>query len=349
MTSASISIAGTPIGSGHPCFVIAEAGINHNGNISLAKDLIRAAADAGCNAVKFQTYRTDAIAAPDAPMADYQRANTGLSGPQSEILKRCELDRAAHEELLTECRKEGILFLSTPFDDPSLELLLALGVKALKISSGDLTNTPFLGRVAASGLPTIVSTGMATMREVEEAVAVLRSAARGFALLHCVSCYPAEPAECRLPAIAEMTEAFGVPIGFSDHTTGFDVTIAAVAAGAAIIEKHITTDRALAGPDHAASIEPHELKAMMVAIRRVEAALHGGKIPSARERQTAEVARKSLHFRVSLAAGSVLAEDHLIAMRPGNGLPPSSLRRFVGRKLVVNVPVGARLEEGMVE
>ena len=349
MKTASISIAGTPIGAGHPCFVIAEAGINHNGDISLAKDLIHAAAAAGCNAVKFQSYRTEAIAAPDAPMADYQKANTGCSGPQSEILKKCELDRRAHEQLLEECRKAGILFLSTPFDDPSLELLTDLGVQALKISSGDLTNTPFLNRAAATGLPLIASTGMATIREVEEAVSVLRSARGGFALLHCVSCYPAAPEECSLPAIGEMTETFGVPVGFSDHTTGFDITIAAVAAGATVIEKHITTDKSLPGPDHAASIEPHELKAMMISIRRVEAALRGGKTPSDREAPTAEVARKSLHFRVPMPAGSVLTEDHLVAMRPGTGIPPSRLRNFVGRRLAADAPGGAMLEEGMIE
>lgn len=349
MSLSSIRVDGKCIGRGYPCFVIAEAGINHNGDISLAKDLIHAAADAGCDAVKFQTYRTEAIAAADAPMADYQRTNTGRSGPQSEILKQCELDRCAHEQLLAECLKAGVLFLSTPFDNESLDLLTDLGVEALKISSGDLTNTPFLGRVSATCLPVIASTGMATMREVEEAVAILRFASCGFALLHCVSCYPAAPEECRLSAIGEMAETFNVPVGFSDHTTGFDITIAAIAAGATIIEKHITKDRSLPGPDHAASIEPHELKAMIVAIRRVEAALRGGKTPSERERRTAEVARKSLHFSVALPAGYILREEHLVAMRPGTGLLPSSLWSFVGRRLTADVPAGAMLKEGMVE
>jgi N,N'-diacetyllegionaminate synthase len=349
MSVSSILIGEKRIGRDSPCFVIAEAGINHNGDISIAKDLIRAASNAGCDAVKFQTYRTEALASAEAPMADYQRANTGYSGPQSAILKRCELNRRAHEQLLAECLDAGILFLSTPFDNQSLDLLIELGVQALKVSSGDLTNTPFLDRVSATCLPVIASTGMATMQDVEDAVAILRSASCGFALLHCVSCYPAAPEECRLSAIKELESSFRVPVGFSDHTTGYDITIAAIAAGATIIEKHITTNRSLPGPDHAASIEPHELKAMMVAIRRVEAALAGGKTPSEREKRTAIVARKSLHFSAALPAGSVLKQEHLVAMRPGTGLVPSRLRSFVGRRLTTSVPAGAMLEEGMVE
>ncbi len=349
MNEKGISIGNRGIGAGSPCFVIAEAGINHNGDIALAKQLIHAAAEAGCDAVKFQTYRTGAIAAPGAPMAEYQKANTGLSGSQADLLTRCELDREAHVELMHECRDAGILFLSTPFDDPSLDLLTGLGVEALKISSGDVTNIPFLKRVAAAGVPVILSTGMATVPEVTEAVEALRGAGReDFALLHCVSCYPAKPSECHLPAMEVLRRAFHVPVGFSDHTTGFDITLAAVATGAAVIEKHITTDRALPGPDHAASIEPWELKAMMTAIRRVEAALAGtGKNPSAAELGTAAVARKSLHLRVSLPAGSVLCEEHLAAMRPGTGISPSRLDEVLGRELLEDTAAGTMLAVGM--
>lgn len=351
MSKSGITIGDRQIGAGSPCFVIAEAGINHNGDIDIAKQLICAAADAGCDAVKFQTYRTEAIAAPGAPMAEYQMANTGLCGSQADLLKRCELDGEAHVELMNECLNAGVFFLSTPFDDPSLDLLIGLGVKALKISSGDVTNTPFLKRVAVAGLPVILSTGMATLPEVAEAVDALRGAGcEDFALLHCVSCYPAKPSECHLPAMGLLHTAFHVPVGFSDHTTGFDITLAAVARGAAIIEKHITTDRALPGPDHAASIEPWELKEMMAAIRRVEAALSGtGKNPSAEELGTANVARKSLHLRVSLPAGSVLCEEHLTAMRPGTGISPSRIHEVLGRQLIEDAVAGTMLSLGMLK
>lgn len=343
----TFSIEQHKVGRGSPCFVIAEAGINHNGSLDMALALVKAASDAGCHAVKFQTYLIDVLAAADAPMADYQKANTGLSGSQSDLLKSCELDRAAHEVLIRECRRLGITFLSTPFDDPSLDLLADLGVPALKISSGDVTNTPFLQRASGLGVPVILSTGMATMEEVAGAATALRSAP--FALLHCVSSYPADPADCNLPAMRQLEEAFHVPVGFSDHTTGFDVTLAAVALGASILEKHITLDRSLPGPDHAASLEPAELSAMMDSLRRVEAAVVAReKRPSAGELGTAAVARKSLHFRRDLPAGSILCEEDLAAMRPGTGISPSRRAMVVGRRLSRDVRAGAMVAEDML-
>ena len=351
MNAPIISIGGRPIGAGCPCFVIAEAGINHNGDMGLAKQLIREAAGAGCDAVKFQTYRTDAIAALNAPMAEYQKVNAGFSGSQADLLARCELGREEHLQLMSECRDAGILFLSTPFDDPSLDLLKGIGVEALKISSGDVTNIPFLKRMALLDVPLIVSTGMATVAEVSCAVEAIRgSGCDDFALLHCVSCYPAKPSECNLPAMKALEREFGVSVGFSDHTEGFDITLAAVAAGATIIEKHITTDRSLPGPDHAASIEPRELRAMMNSIRRVEAALVGSeKNPSDAELETAAVARKSLHFRGYLPSGSVLREEHLVAMRPGTGISPACMGEILGKRLLRDAVEGTMLSMAMLK
>lgn len=347
----AFAIGSRRIGDNAPCFVIAEAGINHNGDMGMALDLIRVAVEAGCDAVKFQTYRTGALAATNAPMAEYQKENTGRSGSQADLLVSCELDVPAHEMLLRECKKRGILFLSTPFDDPSLDLLAGLGVPALKISSGDVTNLPFLRRAARLGVPIILSTGMATMDEVRAAVRALgKEAAPPFALLHCVSSYPADPTDCNLPAMKLLQHEFGTPVGFSDHTTGFDITLAAVSLGASIIEKHITLDRNLPGPDHRASIEPAELKSMMVSIRRVEAALiKRDKTPSDAELQTAAVARKSLHFRLPLSTGTLLQEEHLTAMRPGTGIPPSRMEDFVGKRLVSDVEAGTMLSPNMLE
>jgi sialic acid synthase SpsE len=313
--------------------------------------LVRAAAEAGCDAVKFQTYRTDSLAAPDAPMADYQRANTGFSGSQADLLKRCELGWNEHEALMEECRRCGLLFLSTPFDEPSLDLLCALGVRALKISSGDVTNIPFLQRIRGTQLPVILSTGMATIGETEEAVRALRGAHRkDLVLLHCVSCYPTEPSDCHLPSMNILREKFSVPVGFSDHTTGFDITIAAVAVGANVIEKHVTMDRSLPGPDHTASIEPVELKSMVSSIRRVEAALSAGeKKPGRAELETAKAARKSLHARVRLPAGTIIKEEHLVAMRPGTGLPPSELPVLLGKKLRAAVEARAMITKSLIE
>ncbi len=351
MSSLQVYIGGKRVGNDTPCFVIAEAGINHNGDLAMAKQLIRAAAEAECDAVKFQTYRTEAIAAPDAPMADYQRANTGLSGSQADLLKRCELGRKEHEALMEECRRCGLLFLSTPFDESSLDLLCSLGVQALKISSGDVTNFPLLQRVRGTQLPVILSTGMSTLEETEEAVHALRGADRNdLVLLHCVSCYPAQPSDCHLPSMNILRERFSVPVGFSDHTTGFDITIAAVAVGANVIEKHVTMDRSLPGPDHAASIEPGELRSMVASIRRVEASLAaGGQAPCPAELETAKVARKSLHTSVRLPAGTTLREEHLVAMRPGTGLSPSELPDLLGKKLRADAEAGTMITKSLIE
>ena len=242
------------------------------------------------------------------------------------------------------------MFLSTPFDDPSLDLLTELEVPALKISSGDVTNLRFLRRAARLGVPIILSTGMATMEEVALAVGAMRErAGYPLALLHCVSCYPAAPIDCNLPAMGMLREEFDLPVGFSDHTVGYDITIAAVSLGASIIEKHITLDRLLPGPDHAASLEPLELKSMVASIRRVEAALISRENgPTASELHTAAVARKSLHLARSLTKGSILEPGDLVAMRPGTGILPSRTGDFEGKLLVRDVAAGEMLREEML-
>lgn len=346
-----IAIGDRLIGEGAPCFVIAEAGVNHNGEPKLAHTLIDAAAAAKADAVKFQTFKADRLALASAPKAAYQKRNQPGDESQLAMLRRLELADGVVGELIAHCREKGILFLSSPFDEESADFLDTLGMTAFKVPSGELTNAPFLRHVASKGKPLIVSTGMADMAEVEAAVAAVRAAGTSpLALLHCVSAYPADPADCNLRAMGALEKAFGVPVGWSDHTTGIDVSIAAVALGAAIVEKHFTTDRGLPGPDHAASLEPAELAALMTAVRRVESALGTGvKRPAASEADTAGVARKSLVAVRALAAGTVISATDLAARRPGTGLAPSRQGELLGRRLKVNVTVGDLLTPDMVE
>lgn len=317
------------------CFVIAEAGVNHNGDMDLAHRLIDAAAQAGAHAVKFQTFRADRLASAQAPKAAYQQAATGMAESQLDMLRRLELDEAQHVELMRHCAGSGILFLSTPFDEDCADLLARLGVEAMKTPSGELTNQPYLAHVARLGLPMIVSTGMADLAEVTQAVATIEAAgAPPLCLLHCVSAYPAPPEDVNLRAMDTLARCFGVPVGFSDHTQGIAIPLAAAALGARVIEKHLTLDRSLPGPDHQASLEPAELAAMMDGIRAVLAALGDGrKRPAAREAEVAAVARKSLVLARALPAGAVLCPADLAAKRPGTGIPPGRAAELVGRKL----------------
>ncbi len=329
----SFEIANRIIGPGQPCFVIAEAGVNHNGSLLLARQLIDAAVEAGADAVKFQTFRTEALVTADAPMARYQQDNTGATESQFTMLKRLELDVDAHRELIEYCRARAILFLSTPFDEGSADLLDELGVSAFKIPSGEVTNLPFLAHVARKGRPLILSTGMCTLGEVETAVAAIRAAGDPpLSLLHCVSNYPATPASSNLRAMHTMAVAFDVPVGFSDHTLGIEVALASVALGACILEKHLTLDCNLPGPDHKASLEPGSLKALVLGVHKVELALgHGRKEPAPDEADTAAVARKSLVAAAHIGAGTVLTGEMVAIKRPGTGLPPSMRDILVGR------------------
>jgi N,N'-diacetyllegionaminate synthase len=321
-------------------FIIAEAGVNHNGSIDLALQLIDAAKASGADAVKFQTFRADLLATRSARKAPYQERTTSNSGEsQFEMLQRLELDRAAHERLIAHCQRVGIQFLSSPFDEASADLLATMNVPLFKVPSGEITNFPFLEHVARKGRPLILSTGMSTLGEVEEAVHVLHVAGVSkLTLLHCVTEYPAPYAEVNLRAMQTLKSAFGLPVGYSDHTPGIDIAIAAAALGAEVIEKHFTLGRSLPGPDHAASLEPVELQQMVAAIHHVEAALGNGiKTPAPCELPNIGVARKSVVAARSLCAGHRLATGDLEIKRPGSGLAPKLLPALIGRTLRTGV------------
>ena len=340
-----ITITGRKIGPGRPCFVIAEAGVNHNGDLDLGRQLIDVAVAAGADAVKFQTFKADRLAAASAPKAKYQIENTGTSESQQEMLRKLELTGEMQEAFAAHCRERGILFLSTPFDEGSADELEALGVPAFKVPSGELTNLPLLRHLARKGKPMIVSTGMSYLGEVETALhAIAGEGNDAVAVLHCVSNYPAAAGDINLRAMGTMAEAFRIPVGYSDHSSGIEISVAAAALGATIIEKHFTIDRRLPGPDHVASLEPDELREMMRAIRSVEAALGDGiKRPTAAEASTADVARRSLVAAVPLRAGMVLGAEHVAILRPGTGLAPALLPHIVGRTLRMPVEQGALL------
>jgi N-acetylneuraminate synthase len=332
-------------------FVIAEAGVNHNGDVALAKELIDVACAAGADAVKFQTFRAEAIAAIDAPKASYQLATTSSEQSQFEMLRQLELSKDEHHLLKDYCCKKNITFLSTPFDPESADFLETLDVPAFKISSGDLTNTPLLQHVARKKKPVILSTGMATLQEVKDALTAINETGNDqVILLQCVSQYPASPGEVNLRAMETMRRAFNVPIGFSDHTEGIAISLAAVALGAVVIEKHFTLDRNLPGPDHRASLEPEELQALISGIRSIEAALGDGeKKPSAAELKTASVARRSIVAAQTIQAGAILSDEEVVLKRPGTGLPPSMLKSVVGKRVRRNIPAGTMIDLEMLE
>lgn len=347
----NVKVADKLIGPGQPVFVIAEAGVNHNGDVRIARALIDVAVEAGADAVKFQTFRADRLVTPDAPKAEYQLQTTGDAESQFEMLRRLELSADAHRELQSYCHAHGIIFLSTPFDEEAVDLLDELGVPAFKISSGDLTNSPLLEHVASKSKPVILSTGMSELSELIEAVSVLNTAGcENPVLLHCVSNYPAQPAEVNLRAMQTMRSAFDVPVGFSDHTEGIDVALAAVALGACVIEKHFTLDRTLAGPDHRASLEAAKLGELVRSIRRVETALGSGrKVPAASEIETAKAARRSLVAARDIPAGATLEREMVVMRRPGTGMSPAMLNTLLARKTTRDVAAGTLLEEDMFE
>lgn len=340
-----IEIGDRAVGVGRPTFIIAEAGVNHNGNIGMARQLVDEAVKAGADAVKFQTFKAERLVTPDAPKAEYQKSTTGANESLFEMLRQLELSPEAHRDLMAYCKEKGILFMSTPFDEESADLLGDLGVAVYKIPSGEVTNLPFLAHVARQGKPMIISTGMSSLGEVESAVHTIELADnQQFVLLHCVSDYPADPRNANLRAMNTMATAFDVPVGYSDHTLGIEVSLAAVALGACVIEKHFTLDRNLPGPDHKSSLEPNELLALVQGIRIVEAALgHGRKEAVAREDNTATVARKSLVTVRDIPAGQVLTEEMIAIKRPGTGLPPGMRVHIVGRTVKQDIPAGSLL------
>jgi N-acetylneuraminate synthase len=320
-------------------FVIAEAGVNHNGSLDLALQLIDAAKASGADAVKFQTFRADQLATRSAHKAPYQERTTANSESQFEMLQRLQLDAEAHRRLIQHCRDVGIQFLSSPFDAQSADLLSTMDVPLYKVPSGEITNLPFLQHLARKSKPLILSTGMSTLGEVEEAVKVLQAAgAIQLTLLHCVTEYPAPYDAVNLRAMQTLKSAFGLPVGYSDHTAGIEIAVAAVALGAEVIEKHFTLDRSLPGPDHSASLEPMELRQMVGAIRHVEAALGSGiKAPAPCELPNISVARKSVVASRALPAGYKLATGDLELKRPGDGLAPKLLPALIGRTLRVSI------------
>lgn len=339
------------IGPDRPCFVIAEAGVNHDGDPEVARELVRVAAAAGAEAVKFQTFDAERLATARAPKAAYQERSGVAGESQLEMLRRLQLPTELLGELKRLAESLGLVFLSTPFDEASCDLLDELQVQAFKVASGELTNLPLLAHIAAKGRPMIVSTGMADLEEVERAVATAEAAgASGLALLHCVSSYPADPADANLRAMETLRSAFGYPVGFSDHTRGLEVALAAVALGASVLEKHFTLDRSRPGPDHAASLEPGELEALVRGLRTVESALGDGrKRPAACEKEMARVARRSLVAARDIRRGETLGESDLAARRPGTGLAPDQAGRLLGRRARRDVAAGEPLTLEMVE
>ncbi len=333
MSGGRIEIAGRAVGTGAPVFVVAEAGVNHNGDLDLALRLVDIAAEAGADAVKFQTFSADSLVTGGARKAEYQQETTGAGESQRVMLRRLELGADAHARLQSRAAVRGLLFFSTPFDEGSADLLDALEVPLFKVPSGEVTNLPLLRHLAAKKRPIILSTGMATLAEVADAVATIRAAGDPpLAILHCLSAYPAPPNDVNLRAMDTLRAQFGCPIGFSDHTLGTEIALAAVARGAAIIEKHVTSDKALPGPDHRASLEPRELTEMIRAIRRVESSLGDGeKRPMPSELDTRDVARRSLVAARPIGRGERLDRAMLSIKRPGTGIPPAQLERALGR------------------
>jgi N,N'-diacetyllegionaminate synthase len=346
-----ISIGGRSVGAGQPCFIIGEAGVNHNGSLKVARELVDVAAKARVDAVKFQTFKPEKVCSPFAPKAAYQLRNMGGGESQLEMGKKLELPFEAFRELQAYSKSKGLLFLSTPFDYESADFLEQLSVPAFKIPSGEVTNLPFLQHIAKKGFPLIVSTGMSTLEEVHCAVETIRAAGnQQFVLLQCVSNYPAEPSTVNLRAMHTLARAFGVSVGYSDHTIGTEIASAAVALGACVIEKHFTISRDLPGPDHRASLEPEELAAMVHSIRNVEMALGDGeKRPALEEADTATVARRSLVAARSIPAGTVLTEESIGILRPGTGIPPAMRSQLVGRRVRCDIESGTLLSLDMIE
>ena len=315
-------------------FIIAEAGVNHNGSLDLAKQLIDKACWAGADAVKFQSFKAGSLMTKSAPKADYQKETTGEES-QFEMIKRLELDYDSHVILRDYADKKGIEFMSTPFDHDSIDLLSRIGVKRFKIGSGDLTNLPYLRHMARKALPIILSTGMSDMDEIKKVTSALKST--GFpmnllTILHATTEYPAPVNEVNLLAMLSMKKELGIDVGYSDHTQGIEIPIAAAALGAVVIEKHFTLDRNFEGPDHKASLEPQELKDMVLAIRKVEHALGDGvKIPTPSESKNIAAARKSLVAAESIKKGELFSQDNLCVKRPGSGINPMRWDEFVGR------------------
>jgi N,N'-diacetyllegionaminate synthase len=323
--------------------LIAEIGVNHNGDVVLAKEMISAAKETGVDVVKFQTYKTEEVMTDNTPLADYMK---GGDGNFSELARRLELTFEETSELQAYTNNLGIEFLSSPFDVPSCIFLGSIGMRRLKIPSGETVNPFLLRAAAATKLPLIVSTGMCTLSEIRRSLDYLNHHNSGpVTLLHCTTQYPADPKYCNLRAMATMADKFELPVGYSDHTPGIEISLAAVALGAAVIEKHFTLNKKLPGPDQAASLEPHEFKALADGVRNINVAMgHGEKRPWPIELEVAKVARKSVVTVGAMKKGHVIGERDLSAKRPGTGIPAMDANKLIGRILMRDVPANALLE-----
>jgi N,N'-diacetyllegionaminate synthase len=315
-------------------FIIAEAGVNHNGNVDLAKKLINIASEAGADAVKFQTFRTENVVSKNAQKAEYQKETTGSNESQFDMIKKLELDVETHKELIAYCHEKKIMFLSTPFDLDSVDLLNNLGLEIFKIPSGEITNLPYLRKIARLNKKIILSTGMATLDEVGDALNILISsgtAKENITVLHANTQYPTPMNDVNLNAMITIKNTFDIAYGYSDHTLGIEVDIAAAAMGASVIEKHFTLDKNMEGPDHKASLEPDELCAMVKAIRNIELALGDGiKQPTPSETPNIEVARKSIMANCEIKKGEIFTENNLAAKRPASGISPMQWDELIG-------------------
>ncbi|MBO7426501.1 MAG: N-acetylneuraminate synthase [Clostridiales bacterium] len=312
-------------------YIIAEAGVNHNGSLELAKKLVDCAKEAGVDCIKFQTFKAKNLVSPRAQKAEYQKKTTG-EDTQLSMLQKLELSYDEFIELKEYCDKVGICFLSTPFDFDSIDFLSSIDMPFWKIPSGEVTNYPYLVALAKTGKPVVMSTGMCEMKEIEETISVLReNGVKEISLLHCNTEYPTPFEDVNLKAMETLRDAFGLPVGYSDHTKGIEVPIAAVALGATIIEKHFTLDKNMEGPDHKASLEPSELKAMVSSIRNIEKAVGSfEKKPSDSEKKNIAIARKSIVAKCSIKKGEILSESNLTVKRPGNGINPMRWPDVIG-------------------
>jgi N,N'-diacetyllegionaminate synthase len=335
-------------------FIIAEAGVNHNGDPKLAMDLVDTAARCGADAVKFQSFSADKLVAPGAEKAEYQKRETG-DGDQYAMLKALEMSEALHRKLFARCAEMGIEFMSTPFDEEAADFLLALGMKRIKVPSGEITNEPFLAFLAAKGLPLIISTGMASMDEIRRAVEIVETTRKksGFkehlaevvTILHCTSNYPAQCSDVNLLAMQSIARDTGLPAGYSDHTLGLAVSTAAVALGAKVIEKHFTLDRAMPGPDHKASLSPEELGSLVMQIRDVETALGSAiKQPTASELPVRALVRRSVTAAGLIRSGQTITASDLVLLRPGTGIQPSELPQVFGKIALHDIDPGTTIQ-----
>jgi N,N'-diacetyllegionaminate synthase len=316
-------------------FIIAEAGVNHNGSIDLAKKLIDAAADAGADAVKFQTFKADRLATKLAHKADYQKSNTSVNESQYEMLKKLELDEDMHKAIIEHCKQKQIMFLSSAFDKESVDMLNNFGMTIFKIPSGEITNLPYLKHVGGLKKPIILSSGMSDLGDIKNALDVLIECGVSkdqLTVLHATTEYPCPIQEVNISAMQTICANFGVKVGYSDHTNGIEVSIAAVALGACVIEKHFTLDQTMEGPDHKASLEPHEFKSMVRAIRNIEKALGDGiKKPSKSEIKNMAISRKSIVALRVIKSGEIFSAGNLTVKRPGTGISPMELNKIIGQ------------------